>query len=98
MRFVRVFVIAAAVCGPLSACRIFRPERFEAQKRCAARLPILRQAPEREYRRLGIVKDSTDEGLAWQACDLGADAVLLEEGDRVRATRNVKGIAIRWVE
>lgn len=82
----------------IPACRIFRAEEWSRRDECAKTLPVLRHAPNREYRRIQAIKNSSEDGLAWEACGLGADAVLLEDqGDMVRATRNVKGIAVRWV-
>ncbi len=93
LRVVAVAVLLSAV----PACRIFRGEEWARRDKCAQTLPVLRKAPDRDYRRIQVVKDTTEDGLAWQACGLGADAVLVEGGDEIRATRNVKGIAIRFV-
>jgi len=96
-RIVR-FVVVLTVVSALPCCRVFRGEEWDRRDRCAKTLPVLRHAPNREYRRIEVLKDTSEDGLAWQACGLGADAVLVDGGDEIRATRNVKGIAVRWVD
>lgn len=89
-------LLASLVVSSASCARIFRPEAYARWEACSKTIPLIRKVPDRDYRRIDIVKGSNEDELAWRACEMGADAVLVEGGDEVRATRKVKGIAIRW--
>src|SRR5512145_940412 len=60
----------------LSSCRIFRAAEWERRDSCARIIPVYRSEPALEYRTIGIVEAANDNDVAWQACALGANAVI----------------------
>lgn len=62
----------------MGGCRIFMSEKYDRLERCAKSLPIYRDGnpPEREYRIIEVVQAKGDYDLAYQACDLGANALM----------------------
>lgn len=60
----------------LSGCRIFRAAEWERRDNCARIILVYRSEPALEYRTIGIVEAVNDNDVAWQACALGANAVI----------------------
>jgi hypothetical protein len=69
-----IFIIALVAVAP--ACRVFRAEEWKRRDQCAETLPVLRSMPERPYRVIKVFEADGEGEMAWQACAVGADALI----------------------
>src|SRR5271157_3624417 len=85
----KYLVLIILLCN---GCAILRPEWHDSMVTCQHSMPFLDHMPTYPYRIIGLVKGKSEDDMAWQACGMGAHAIIrIDDG---KAHRKLTGHAI----